>query len=407
MMPYRAPATLDLGEAERAELEGWARRRKTAQALALRARIVLRAAAGSSNTAIAAELGIAKHTVGKWRERFAKDRLEGLQDQPRSGAPRTVTDERVAGLLVRTLEATPEDATHWSTRSMAAACGLPPATVQRVWRAFGLKPHRTEGFALSSDPEFAAKVRDIVGLYLNPPDRALVLCVDEKTGMQALERTQPVLPMRPGQPERRSSGYIRHGTSSLFAALDVRVGKVVGRCYRRHRAEEFRAFLAAVDVVVPAALEVHVVLDNASIHKAPPVRAWLAGHLRYHLHFTPTASSWLNQVERFFALLTARRLKRGVHRSVEELEAAVLAYVERHNAEPKPVRWTRAADDILASVARFCSRTLPVRRRPPPPPRPLPPGAPRGSPGRFATNLRTPPIGKFRKRPSANGFTVR
>jgi transposase len=363
MMPYRAPATLDLGEAERAELEGWARRRKTAQALALRARIVLRAAAGSSNTAIAAELGIAKHTVGKWRERFAKDRLEGLQDQPRSGAPRTVTDGRVAGLLVRTLEATPEDATHWSTRSMAAACGLSPATVQRVWRAFGLKPHRTEGFALSSDPEFAAKVRDIVGLYLNPPDRALVLCVDEKTEMQALERTQPVLPRRPGQPERRSSGYVRHGTSSLFAALDVRVGRVVGRCYRRrHRAEEFRAFLTAVDAVVPADLEVHVVLDNASIHKAPPVRAWLAGHLRYHLHFTPTASSWLNQVERFFALLTARRLKRGVHRSVEELEAAVLAYVERHNAEPKPFRWTRSADDILASVARFCSRTLAVHR---------------------------------------------
>jgi transposase len=362
MMPYRAPATLDLGEAERAELEGWARRRKTAQALALRARIGLRAAAGSSNTAIAAELGIAKHTVGKWRERFAKDRLEGLQDQPRSGAPRTVTDGRVAGLLVRTLEATPEDATHWSTRSMAAACGLSPATVQRVWRAFGLKPHRTEGFALSSDPEFAAKVRDIVGLYLNPPDRALVLCVDEKTEMQALERTQPVLPRRPGQPERRSSGYVRHGTSSLFAALDVRVGRVVGRCYRRHRAEEFRAFLTAVDAVVPADLEVHVVLDNASIHKAPPVRAWLAGHLRYHLHFTPTASSWLNQVERFFALLTARRLKRGVHRSVEELEAAVLAYVERHNAEPKPFRWTRSADDILASVARFCSRTLAVHR---------------------------------------------
>jgi transposase len=361
-MPYRVPTVLRLSAAEQAELEGWARRRKTAQALALRARIVLRAAVGRSNTAIAAELGVAKHTVGKWRERFARDRLEGLQDRPRSGAPRTVTDEQVAALLTRTLEATPEDATHWSTRSMAAACGLSPATVQRVWRAFGLKPHRSEGFALSSDPEFVEKVRDIVGLYLSPPDRALVLCVDEKTEMQALERTQPVLPMRPGQPERRASGYVRHGTCSLFAALDVAAGKVIGRCYRRHRAAEFRDFLDAVDAAVAPEAEVHLVLDNASIHKAPPIRDWLAKRPRYHLHFTPTSSSWLNQVERFFALLTARRLKRGVHRSVEELEAAVLGYLERHNAEPKPFRWTRTADQILGSVARFCSRTLAAHR---------------------------------------------
>ena len=347
-MPYRVPTTLDLSEAERAELEGWARRRKTAQALALRARIILRAAAGLSNTAIAAELAVSKHMVGKWRERFAKDRLDGLHDQPRSGAPRTVTDEQVAELLVRTLEATPETATHWSTRSMAAVCGLSPATVQRVWRAFGLKPHRTESFKLSTDPAFAEKVRDIVGLYLSPPDRALVLCMDEKAEMQAIERTQPVLPMSPGQPERRSSDYIRHGTSSLFAALDVAVGlsaaltsrrgigrspMVIGRCYRRHRAAEFRAFLEAVDAAVPAEFEVHVVLDNASIHKAPAVRDWLVQRPRYHLHFTPTASSWLNQVERFFALLAARQLRRGVHRSVEDLEAAVLAYIERHNAE--------------------------------------------------------------------------
>jgi transposase len=366
-MPYRVPTVLRLSAAEQAELEGWARRRKTAQALALRARIVLQAAVGRSNTAIAAELGVAKHTVGKWRERFARDRLEGLQDRPRSGAPRTVTDEQVAALLTRTLEATPEDATHWSTRSMAAACGLSPATVQRVWRAFGLEPHRSEGFALSSDPLEAApptveKVRDIVGLYLSPPDRALVLCVDEKTEMQALERTQPVLPMRPGQPERRASGYVRHGTCSLFAALDVAAGKVIGRCYRRHRAAEFRDFLDAVDAAVAPEAEVHLVLDNASIHKAPPIRDWLAKRPRYHLHFTPTSSSWLNQVERFFALLTARRLKRGVHRSVEELEAAVLAYIERHDAEPKPSRWTRTADQILGSVARFCSRTLAAHR---------------------------------------------
>ena len=362
-MPYRKPTALALSEAERAELEGWSRRRRTAQGLASRARIVLRAAEGLSNTAIADGLGVAKHTVGKWRERFARDRLDGLRDEPRSGAPRTVTDERVAGLLVRTLETTPENATHWSTRSMAAACGLSPATVQRVWRAFGLRPHRTEGFQLSSDPEFVEKVRDIVGLYLSPPDRALVLCVDEKTEMQAVERTQPVLPMRPGQPERRTSGYVRHGTCSLFAALDVAVGRVIGRCYRRHRAEEFRDFLDAVDAAVPGDLdlEVHLVLDNASIHKAPPVKAWLLERPRYHLHFTPTASSWLNQVERFFALLTARRLRRGVHRSVEELEAAVLAYVEHHNAEPRPFRWTRSADQILGSVGRFCERTLAVQ----------------------------------------------
>jgi transposase len=359
-VPKGKATPLALTAEERAELEGLVRRRKTAQDLAVRARIVLCCAAGATNQAVAAEVGACAHTVGKWRERFAEHRLDGLRDEPRSGAPRTVTDERIAELLVRTLEAAPANATHWSTRSMAAACGLSPATVQRVWRAFGLKPHRVETFKLSSDPEFVEKVRDIVGLYLNPPDRALVLCVDEKTEMQAVERTQPVLPMRPGQPERRTSDYVRHGTSSLFAALDVAVGKVVGRCYRRHRAAEFRAFLDAVDAAVPMDLEVHVILDNASIHKAPPVRDWLAERPRYHLHFTPTASSWLNQVERFFALLTARQLKRGAHRSVEELEAAVLAYVERHNATPKPFRWTKTADAILAGVARCCSRTLAV-----------------------------------------------
>ncbi len=357
-MPKGTATPLTLAAEERGELERLVRRRKTAQDRALRAKVVLRCAEGATNQAVARAAGVCAHTVGKWRERFARDRLEGLRDEPRSGAPRTVTDERVAELLVRTLETTPEGATHWSTRAMAAACGLSPATVQRVWRAFGLKPHRTETFTVSADPGFVDKVRDVVGPYLAPPDRALVLCMDEKTEIQALERAQPVLPMRPGQPERRTSGYVRHGTCSLFAALDVAAGKVIGRCYRRHRAAEFRDFLEAVDAAVPAGLEVHVVLDNASIHKAPAVRAWLAGHCRYHLHFTPTASSWLNQVERFFALLTARRLKRGVHRSVEELEAAVLAYVERHNAEPRPFRWTKTADDILASVGRFCERTL-------------------------------------------------
>src|SRR5918997_3281930 len=355
-MPKGKATPLVLTPEERGELEKLVRRRKTAQDLALRARVVLRCAEGATNQAVAREVGVCAHTIGKWRERFAEHRLDGLRDAPRSGAPRTVTDERVAELLVRTLETMPEGATHWSTRSMAAACGLSPATVQRVWRAFGLKPHRTEGFQLSSDPEFVEKVRDIVGLYLSPPDRALVLCVDEKTEMQALERTQPVLPMRPGQAERRTAGYTRHGTSSLFAALDVAAGRVIGRCYRRHRAEEFRDFLDAVDAAVAPEVEVHLVLDNASIHKAPPVRAWLAERPRYRLHFTPTASSWLNQVERFFALLTARRLRRGVHRSVEELEAAVPAYLEHHNAEPRPFRWTRSADDILAGVGRLCSR---------------------------------------------------
>src|ERR671912_101439 len=321
-MPKGKATPLTLAAEERGELERLVRRRKTAQDLALRAKVVLRCAEGATNQAVAREAGVCAHTVGKWRERFAKDRLEGLRDAPRSGAPRTVTDERVAELLVRTLETAPENATHWSTRSMAAACGLSPATVHGAWRAFGLKPHRVEGFQLSSGPEFVEKVRDIVGLYLSPPDRALVLCVDEKTEIQALERAQPVLPMRPGQPEQRASGYVRHGTSSLFAALDVAAGKVVGRCYRRHRAAEFRDFLDVVDAAVAPEAEVHLVLDDASIHEAPPIRDWLAKRPRHHLHFTPTSSSWLNQVQRFFALLTARRLKRGTHRSIEELEAA-------------------------------------------------------------------------------------
>jgi transposase len=359
-MPKGKATKLALTPEERGELEKLVRRRKTAQDLALRAKVVLRCAEGATNQAVAREVGVCAHTAGKWRERFAEHRLGGLRDAPRSGAPRTVTDERVAELLVRTLETMPENATHWSTRSMAAACGLSPATVQRVWPAFGLKPHRVGSFRFSADPVFVEKVRDVVGLYLAPPDRALVLCVDEKTEIQAIERTQAVLPMRPGQAERRASDYRRHGTSSLFAALDVAVGKVIGRCYRRHRAEEFRDFLDAVDAAVPAGLEVHVVLDNASIHKAPAVKAWLLERPRYQLHFTPTASSWLNQVERFFALLTARQLKRGAHRSVEDLEAAVLAYVEHHNAEPRPFRWTKSADQILAAVGRTCERTLAV-----------------------------------------------
>ena len=357
-MPYRVPTALALSEAERAELEGWARRRKTAQALALRARIVLRAAAGSSNTAIAAELGVAKHTVGKWRERFARSRAGGLLDEPRPGAPRRIGDEQVAALVDRTLSTVPDGATHWSLRSMARASGLSVSTVGRVWRAFGLQPHRSETFKLSTDPLFAEKVRDIVGLHLAPPDRALVPCVDEKGQVQALDRTQPLLPLRPGQAERRTHDYARHGTTSLFAALDVRAGKVIGRCFPRHRAAEFRRFLDEIDANVPPDLDVHLVLDNSAAHETALIRRWLARRPRYHVHFTPTSASWINQVERWFGLLSERALRRGVHRSVADLERGIRALIEATNADPRPFRWVKAADDILASVRRFCLRTL-------------------------------------------------
>src|SRR5215210_411688 len=325
-MPYRVPTALALSEAERAELEGWARRRKTAQALALRARIVLRAAAGSSNTAIAAELGVAKHTVGKWRERFARLRTDGVLDEPRPGAPRRVGDERVMELVDRTLAARPEGSTHWSLRTMAKASGLSATTVGRAWRAFGLQPHRAETFKLSTDPLFAEKVRDIVGLYLTPPDRALVLCVDEKSQVQALDRTQPLLPLRPGQAERRTHDYTRHGTTSLFAALDVRAGTVIGRCFPRHRAAEFRRFLDEVDAQVPPDLDVRLVLDNSATHKTSAIRDWLAKRPRYHAHFTPTSASWLNQVERWFAQIHPATPAAQRFKCVGDLEKAILDY---------------------------------------------------------------------------------
>ena len=357
-MPYRMPTVLELSEAERAELQGWSRRRKTAQALALRARIVLRAAEGLSNTAIADGLGVAKHTVGKWRERFARRRADGLLDEPRPGAPRRIGDEQVAELVDRTLSTRPEGSTHWSLRTMAKAAGLSATTVGRVWRAFGLQPHRSETFKLSTDPLFVEKVRDIVGLYLAPPDRALVLCVDEKSQAQALDRTQPLLPLRPGQAERRTHDYARRGTTSLFAALDVKAGKVIGRCFPRHRAAEFRRFLDEIDAAVPPDLDVHLVLDNSATHKTALIRGWLAKRPRYHVHFTPTSASWINQVERWFGLLTERALRRGVHRSVAELERDIRAFIDATNAAPRPFRWVKAADDILASVRRFCLRTL-------------------------------------------------
>src|ERR671927_297014 len=357
-MPYRRPTTLALSEAERAELEGWSRRRKTAQGLAMRARIVLRAAEGLSNSKIADELGLAKHTVGKWRERFARLRTGGLLDEPRPGAPRRIGDEQIAALVDRTLSERPEGSTHWSLRTMARASGLSAATVGRAWRAFGLQPHRSETFKLSTDPLFAEEVRDIVGLYLAPPDRALVLCVDEKSQVQALDRTQPPLPLRPGQAERRTHDYVRHGTTSLFAALDAKAGTVIGRCFPRHRAAEFRRFLDEIDANVPPDLDVHLVLDNSATHKTALIKRWLAKRPRYHVHFTPTSASWLNQVERWFGLLTERALRRGVHRSVADLERDIRAFIDATNTEPKPFRWVKSADDILASVKRFCLRTL-------------------------------------------------
>jgi transposase len=294
-------------------------------------------------------------TVGKWRRRFVAQRLEGLRDEPRPGAPRTIEDRQIEAVIARTLESQPQGATHWSSRGMAHDCGLSVSTVQRIWRAFGLKPHRQETFKLSTDPDFVAKVRDVVGLYLSPPEHAVVLCVDEKSQIQALDRSQTVSPMRPGQPERRSHDYVRHGTTSLFAALDIATGHVIGQCYPHHRAAEFRKFLDEIDANVPDDLDVHLVWDNYATHKTALIRDWLAKRPRWHVHLTPTSSSWLNQVERFFALLTEKQIRRGVHRSVQQLETAIQAFLDRHNAAPKPFRWVKSADDILAAIERFCT----------------------------------------------------
>jgi len=357
MAAGRPKARLTVAPSERATLVEWARRPKTAQALAQRARIVLACATGDTNTAVADALGVTKQTVGKWRARFLERRLDGLLDEPRPGAPRRISDAQVEKAVRLTLETLPRDATHWSTRSMAARSGLSQTSIRRIWNAFGLQPHRTETFKLSKDPLFVEKVRDIVGLYMSPPDKALVLCVDEKSQIQALDRSQPLLPMRPGQAERRSHDYRRHGTTSLFAALDVRSGEVIGRCQSRHRSVEFRKFLDTIDASVPEHLDVHLVLDNYGTHKTALIRKWLAKRPRYHLHFTPTGASWLNLVERWFALLTDKQIRRGVHRSTEELVTAIMNYLEVSNENPKPFVWTKTADEILESVARFCRRT--------------------------------------------------
>lgn len=356
MRTGRPLSPLQLRDEEHETLQQWARRPKTAQALAQRAKIILACAGGERNDVVASTVHVTRQTVGKWRSRFAEHRLDGLLDEPRPGAPRRITDARVQDVVTRTLESAPRDATHWSTRSMAKACEMSQSAISRIWRAFALQPHRTETFKLSRDPLFIDKVRDIVGLYMAPPDRALVLCVDEKSQIQALDRTQPILPMRPGQVERRTHDYTRHGTTSLFAALDIKTGHVIGRCHRRHRAIEFRKFLQGIEEAVPEVLDIHLILDNYGTHKTPLIHRWLAKRPRYHLHFTPTGASWLNLVERWFAALTEKQLRRGTFRSTRQLEMAIQRYLAIHNENPNPFIWTKTADEILASVARFCNR---------------------------------------------------
>src|SRR4249919_2592282 len=352
----RPKAVLRLADGEREQLLRWSRRAKSSQALALRSRIVLACAEGVDNKTVAARLGYAAETVGKWRRRFVAGRLDGLVDEPRPGGPRRIGDEQVEQVVVATLERTPADATHWSRASMAAETGLSRSTIGRIWRAFGLKPHLVEAFKLSADPLFIEKVRDVVGLYLDPPERALVLCVDEKSGIQALDRSAPVLPMMPGMPERRTHDYARSGTTTLFAALDVASGTVIGSLHRRHRAIEFKKFLAKIDTEVPAHLDVHLICDNLSTHKTPSVQAWLRAHPRFHMHFTPTSSSWLNQVERWFGLLTDQQLRRGVHKSVHALEKEIRAWVKNWNENPRPFAWTKTADEILHRLASYIQR---------------------------------------------------
>jgi transposase len=354
----RPKAELVLTDDERRTLTTWASRPKSTQRLANRARIVLACAEGLDNKAVAARLGVCAATVGTWRQRFVERRLEGLADEPRPGAPRTVTDADVERVVTRTLETKPKAATHWSTRGMAEATGLSQSTIGRIWRAFGLKPHRSETFKLSSDPFFIEKVRDVVGLYMAPPENAIVLCVDEKSQVQALDRTQPLLPMEPGQAERRTHDYVRNGTTSLFAALNVATGEVLGKCFKRHRHQEFLKFLEEIDAKVPRepGVEIHIVMDNYGTHKTAAVKRWFLRHPEYRVHFTPTSGSWLNQVERSFGEITEKRIRRGAFRSVAALERAILDYLEEHNSKPRPFVWTADADLILNRVKKVCER---------------------------------------------------
>lgn len=358
-MPRGRPLTpMMLSAVDRALLERWTRRQTTANALATRARIVLASATGESNERIAARLKLTPHTIGKWRGRYVARGIEGLLDEPRPGAPRSVSDEQVDHVITLTLDTLPADATHWSTRAMAQRAGLSQSTVSRIWRAFALQPHRSETFKISKDPLFIEKVRDVVGLYLNPPDRALVLAVDEKSQIQALDRTQPLLPMRPGQVERHTHDYVRHGTTNLFAALDIKTGRVIGEVHRRHRATEFLHFLQTIDAAVPGKLDVHLILDNYGTHKTPKIHRWLVRHPRFHLHFTPTGASWMNLVESWFSVFTRKRLKRSAHRSTRDLERTIREYLATTNANPTPFVWTKTADEILERLGLFCKQLL-------------------------------------------------
>ena len=356
----RPKAELVVTEQERAELVRLTKRVRTNRDLAFRARIVLACADEPFNTVVARRLRCAASTVGRWRARFIKNRLEGLYDEPRVGGPRRITDEQVEAVIVKTLETKPKGHTHWSTRKMAEKTGMSHTTIGRIWRTFGLKPHVSQSFKLSPDPQLVEKVRDVVGLYMNPPENAVVFAVDEKSQIQALQRAQPILPMDIGQPERQTHNYIRNGTLDLFAALNVATGEVIARCKQRHRAKDFVAFLRELNEHVDPGLEVHVVLDNLSTHKAPPVHRWMLRNPRFHLHFTPTYASWLNLVERFFGLLTEQALKRGSHTSIPQLRAAILEYVDSHNEKTKPFQWTKTADQILDKMRRFGIRTLQV-----------------------------------------------
>lgn len=353
----RPAIQIELTETEEADLKRLSRRGKTRQSLALRARVVLKAAKGLPTEVIAEQLGVRNATVSKWRGRFAKDRLEGICDAPRSGRPRQISDSDIADMIRTTLESKPKGATHWSCRLLAKELSYSPSTIHKVWRGFGLQPHRSSTFTLSTDPLFVEKVVDIVGLYLNPPANAVVLCVDEKSQIQALDRTQPLLPMLPGQVERRTHTYSRHGTTSLFAALNVATGKIHSQCHRRHRSQEFLKFLRKLDREIPKELDAHVIMDNYGTHKTKAVRDWFHRRPRFHAHYTPTYSSWLNLVERFFALLTERQIRRGVHRSTRKLEQAIAEFIEHHNEDPKPIRWTKSAEEILESVERLIART--------------------------------------------------
>jgi transposase len=354
----KKPLVLTADEHER--LGALAHRARIQPALARRARVVLACGGGLDNQSVAKKLRCSRRMVGKWRARFLKARLEGLYDEPRPGAPRKVSDTQVEQVVVRTLETTPRGQTHWSTRGLARATGLSRMTISRIWRAFGLQPHRTETFKLSPDPLLIEKVRDIVGLYMSPPDHALVFRVDEKSQIQALDHTQPLLPLRPGQVERRTHDYQRHGTTSLFAALELKTSRVIGQLHRRHRSTEFRQFLDLIEANVPAGLEAHIIMDNYGTHKTALIRTWFAKRPRFHLHFTPTYASWINLVERWFAAITNQRIRRGVFRSVKELEAAIREYIDAHNENLKPFVWTKTADQILASIARFAQRTVTV-----------------------------------------------